>query len=136
MTESFNRREEKALRRRLRNEMPPAELRLWSRLRGRQLLGRKFRRQYSVGPYCLDFYCQEIRLAIELDGDSHFTDAARTRDRARQEWIESFGIRFVRFTNTDLYENLDGVLEVIARAIEETPLNPPLERGEVTEEAS
>ena len=85
MTEFFNRREEKSLRRRLRNDMPPAELRLWSKLRGKQLLGGEFRRQFSVGPYCLDFYCPERKLAIELDGDSHFTTAAKQRDRARQE---------------------------------------------------
>lgn len=125
MTEYFNRRDEKALRRRLRNDMPPAELLLWSKLRSKQLLGRRFRRQSSVGPYCRDFYCPEIRLANELDGDSHFTNVAKQRDHARQEWIESFGIRFVRFTNADVYENLDGVLEVIAKAIENTPLIPP-----------
>ena len=129
MTQPFNRFDEKALRRRLRNDMPPAEVLLWSRLRGKQLLGRKFRRQFSVGPYCLDFYCPELRLAIEVDGDSHFTDAAKPRDHVRQGWIESFGIRFLRFTNTDIYENPDGVLEVIAAAIESTPLDPPLAGG-------
>jgi very-short-patch-repair endonuclease len=105
-------------------------------LRGKQLLGRKFRRQFSVGPYCLDFYCPEHRLAIELDGDSHFTDAAKERDHARQEWVESFCIRFLRFTNTDVYETMDGVLEVIAAAITETPLYPPFARGEGVEGAS
>jgi very-short-patch-repair endonuclease len=110
--------------------MPPSEILLWSKLRGRQLQGMKFRRQYSVGPYCVDFYCPEIRLAIELDGDSHFTDAAKGYDRERQRWIESFGIRFLRFTNTDLYENLDGVLHVIATAIETTPPTPPSQGGE------
>ncbi len=130
MTEYFNRFDKKELRRRLRNEMPPAEVILWSSLRGKQLLGKKFRRQHSVGPYCLDFFCPEIRLAIELDGDSHFTDEAKRGDRERQAWVESFGMRFVRVTNIDVYENLDGVLQVIARAIENTPLNPPLARGE------
>ena len=130
MPEYFNRREEKHLRRRLRNNMPPAEVVLWSKLRGKQLLGRKFRRQFSVGPYCLDFYSPEIRLAIELDGDSHFTEVAKRSDYERQAWIESFGIRFLRFTNTDIYENLDGVLDAIVQAIENTPLNPPLPRRE------
>jgi very-short-patch-repair endonuclease len=120
MTEFFNRSDEKDRRRRLRNNMPPSEVLLWSKLRGKQLLGRRFRRQYSVGPYCLDFYCPEISLAIELDGDSHFTDDAKRYDQERQEWIESFGMRFLRFTNTDVYENLDGVLHVIAKAIEDT----------------
>src|SRR5947209_2023084 len=102
MTKYFNRRDEKTLRRRLRKDMPTAELLLWSRLRGKQLVGRKFRRQFSVGPDCLDFFCPELKLAIELGGDSHFTNAAKQRDGARQEWVESFGIRFVRFTNTDI----------------------------------
>jgi very-short-patch-repair endonuclease len=78
----------------------------------------------------LDFYCPEIRLAVELDGDSHFTDEAKARDLERQRWIESFGIRFLRFINVDVYDNLDGVLQVIATAIEETPLNPPFARGD------
>jgi very-short-patch-repair endonuclease len=130
MTEYFNRSDRKDLRRRLRSNMPPAEILLWSRLRAKQLLGMKFRRQYSVGPYSLDFYCPEIRLAIELDGDSHFTDEAKRLDRERQTWIESFGIRFLRFTNTDVHENLKGVIHAIARAIETTPLDPPLARGE------
>ncbi len=130
MTEFYNRGDQKALRQRLRKERPPAEALLWSRLKGRQLLGQKFRRQHSVGPYCLDFYCPEIRLAVELDGDSHFTDEAKARDLERQRWIESFGIRFLRFINVDVYDNLDGVLQVIATAIEETPLNPPFARGD------
>src|SRR5262249_26219551 len=125
MTEYFNRPENKDVRRRLRNDMPSSEVLLWSKLRSRQLLGRKFRRQYSVGPYCINFYCPEIRLAIELDGDSHFTDEAKRYDRERQAWIESFGIRFLRFTNTDVSENLDGVLHVIAAAIESTRQTPP-----------
>ena len=136
MTQYYNRDEQKALRRHLRNDMPPAEVLLWSKLRGKQLLGRKFRRQFSVGPYRLDFYCPELKLAVELDGDSHFTNAAIQRDLERQKWVESFGIRFVRFTNADDYENLDGVLEVLATAIEETPLNSPLARGEDVDGAS
>jgi very-short-patch-repair endonuclease len=123
MTAYFNRSEQRDLRRRLRKDMPLAEVLLRSKLRSKQLLGMKFRRQYSVGPFCVDFFCAEIRLAIELDGDTHFTEEAKRYDRERQAWIESFGIRFLRFTNTDLYENLDGVLHVIALAIESTRLD-------------
>ena len=118
MTTHYNRPENKRLRRELRNNMPPAEIRLWSSLRGRQFMGWKFRRQASVGPYCLDFYCPEIRLAIELDGDSHFSDEAKRDDHNRQTWIESFGIRFLRFTNAEVADNLEGVLQVICKAIE------------------
>ncbi len=75
----------------------------------------KFRRQYSVGRYILDFYCPEARLAVEVDGDSHFGDGAERRDAVRQQYIESFGIAFVRCTNGDVYGNLEGVLEEIER---------------------
>ena len=116
MTEFFNRSSEKDLRRRLRKEMPRAEVILWSRLRRGQLRGHRFRRQSSIGPFCVDFYCFQSKLAIELDGDSHFTPEAKSYDARRQHSIESFGIREPRFTNVELYDNLDGVVEAIARA--------------------
>jgi very-short-patch-repair endonuclease len=72
MTAFFNRASEREKRRQLRRAMPEPEVLLWLRLKGRQLLGCKFRRQYSVGPYLLDFYTPEAQLGIELDGDSHF----------------------------------------------------------------
>ena len=126
MTEFFNRSSEKDLRRRLRTEMTPAEVILWSHLRRGQLRGHRFRRQYSIGPFCVDFYCVQSKLVIELDGDSHFTPEAKSYDAQRQHYIESFGIRVLRFTNVELYDNLDGVVEAIARALEaEPPCIPP-----------
>ena len=138
MTEFFNRPTEKAMRRQLRKAMPKAEVLVWSRLRGKQLCGYKFRRQYSVGPYSIDFYCPAAKLAIELDGDSHFHPVEQRYDSQRQRYIESFGIRCLRFTNSEIYENLEGVLETVARVLrdiaagagEDTPLNPPFIRGE------
>jgi very-short-patch-repair endonuclease len=97
--------------------MPQAEVMLWARLRGKNLNGWKFRRQYSVGPYIVDFYCVESKLAIEIDGESHFVEGAEEYDRRRQVFIESIGIRFLRITNTDVYENLDGVLETIMQQL-------------------
>jgi very-short-patch-repair endonuclease len=127
MTEFFNRSSEKGLRRRLRKELTPAEAQLWSRLRRGQLRGHRFRRQYSIGPYCVDFYCVQAKLAIEVDGDTHFTPEAKRYDAPRQDYIEAFGIRLLRFTNAEVYDNLDGVLEAIARALglEEPPCIPP-----------
>jgi very-short-patch-repair endonuclease len=128
MTELLNRSSEKDLRRRLRKELTPAETELWSRLRRGQLGGRRFPRQYSIGPYCVDFYCVQAKLAIEVDGDSHFTPEAKQYDPQRQLYIEAFGIRFLRFTNVEVYDNLDGVIEAIARALglnEEPPCIPP-----------
>jgi very-short-patch-repair endonuclease len=119
MSEFFNRESETGRRRQLRSSMPEAEVILWSRLKGRQLLYCKFRRQYSVGSYVIDFFSVEIKLAIELDGDSHFQPGAREHDRKRDQFIESFGIRIVRVLNSDVYDNLDGVLEMIGREVRE-----------------
>ena len=114
MTQFFNRPTEREKRRRLRKDMPTAEDLVWSRLRRKQVCGHKFRRQYSVGPYVIDFYCPGLKLAVEIDGDSHFLADAVTQDKQRQGYIESFGIQFLRFTNEQVYRNLDDVLEKIA----------------------
>ena len=118
MPRIYNRQELKQKRRDLRNNMPDAEVILWSRIQRRQLLDYRFRRQYSVGNYVLDFYCPRLKFGIELDGDSHFREGAKQYDEQRQAYIESFGIRVVRFLNTDVYDNLDGVLEVLVSEIQ------------------
>lgn len=124
----FNRSSEKAKRKNLRNQATKAEKILWRCLQGKQLEGYKFRRQYSVGPYIVDFYCPRFKLAIEVDGPSHFQDEAIRYDQKRQRYIESFGLKFLRFTNVDIYENIEGVLEEILRFINgnhQPPLAPP-----------
>ena len=117
MTRIFNKREVKEKRRSLRKEMPPAEVMLWTKLRGKNLNNVKFRRQYSIGPYIVDFYSPQMRLAVEIDGESHFIDGADIRDRDRQAFIESPGIYVLRFTNRDIYERLDGVIVKIAERL-------------------
>ncbi len=97
--------------------MPPAEVMLWTKLRGKNLNNVKFRRQYSIGPYIVDFYSPQMRLAVEIDGESHFIDGADIRDRDRQAFIESPGIYVLRFTNRDIYERLDGVIVKIAERL-------------------
>ena len=72
MTQSFNQRERKPTRQQLRSNMPPAEVILWSKLKGRQMLGCKFRRQFGIESYTVDFYSAELKLAIELDGETHY----------------------------------------------------------------
>jgi very-short-patch-repair endonuclease len=109
----FNNPNFKKLRQKLRNNMPDAEIILWSELQGKRLNGLKFRRQYGVGPYVVDFYCPKLKLAIEVDGDSHFEEGAEKKDERRQKYIESHGVKFVRCTNTDVYKNLNGVIEDI-----------------------
>ena len=119
MTQFFNKTSEKEKRRSLRNNMPPIEALVWSRLRYNQVLGYKFRRQYSVGPYVIDFYCPALKLAVEIDGDSHFVTDAIENDERRQAFIESFGIHFLRFTNRDVNRQLEAVLEKIYRVVQE-----------------
>ena len=117
MTKLYNKISEKDKRQSLRNNMPPAEQLVWARLKGKQVENCKFRRQYSVGAFVVDFYTVEIKLAIEIDGDSHFTDGAEVADRERQSLIESSGIRFLRFTNRQVYEELDAVIEAISQMV-------------------
>lgn len=93
----------------LRKDMPPAERKLWARIRARQLGGFRFRRQHSIGPYIADFASVEVRIVIELDG---------AHDHARDAFIESEGWSVLRFWNNDAYGNIDGVLETILDACE------------------
>jgi very-short-patch-repair endonuclease len=114
MTIIFNRSSEKEKRRILRKTMPKAEVILWFYLKSKKLHRYKFRRQYSIGRYVVDFYCPKVKLAIEIDGPSHFNPSAQQYDFERQEYIESVGIHFIRVTNPDIYENIDGVIQVIS----------------------
>ena len=113
MTRVFNKTEEKLKRRTLRKNMPLPEILLWSKLKDKNLKGYKFRRQYSIDQFVVDFYCPKCKLAIEIDGDSHFIQGTEMRDRERQLVIESFGLIFLRFTNKEVCENIEGVLEKI-----------------------
>jgi len=118
MTKFYNKSSEKEKRRSLRQNTTNAEMLVWSKLKGKQVASCKFRRQYSVGAFVIDFYCPELKLAIEIDGETHFQDGAEAYDQARQQFIEKFGIQFLRFTNQQVYENLEGVIEVIAQMVQ------------------
>ena len=124
MSYVFNLRWQKQKRQYLRNNATDAERILWSRLKGRQLLGYKFRRQHGIGVFIMDFYCPERKLAIEIDGSTHWTEGEKEYDRRRQEYIELYGIRFLRFSNFDVYKNIEGVLTVIAEAVTRTTTTP------------
>jgi very-short-patch-repair endonuclease len=117
MTELYNKTSEKEKRRLLRNNMPLAEMIVWEKLKGRQVEGCKFRRQYSIGAFVIDFYGPELRLAIEIDGNSHFQDGAESYDYERQIFLESKGTQFLRFTNQQVYEDLEVVLEIITQTV-------------------
>ena len=103
----------KFFRRKLRNNLTPAEATLWKHLSGSKLVGRKFRRQHSVGGYILDFYCPREKLAIELDGESHNSTMAAEYDTERSLFLEHFGIRILRFENRVVFDQLPGLLDRI-----------------------
>ncbi len=102
----------KSLRQQNRNNLTPAEAELWKHLKNSQL-GRKFRRQHSVGKYILDFYCPVEKLAVELDGRNHFTDNGFARDEARTKYLNSLNMKVLRFENKEVFEQLEGVLQEI-----------------------
>ncbi len=97
----------------LRRDLTDVERRLWNVLRSRQFEGAKFRRQQPIGPFIVDFVCQQHRLIVEADGGQH--DAAK--DAPRTAFIESVGYRVLRFWNNDIIENIDGVTQSIATAL-------------------
>ena len=128
MTDIFNKREYIKKRQHLRNNMTKAEIILWSKLKGKQLKGLKFRRQYGINNYIVDFYCPELRLAIELDGDVHGYNSRIAYDKQRQREIEVLGIKVLRYTNNDVIKNLESVLSDI---IATTPHSPPSQGGDI-----
>jgi very-short-patch-repair endonuclease len=115
-----NRRSVKPFRRQLRAALTPAEAILWLQLQRSQLQGRKFRRQHSIGPYIVDFYCASEKLAVELDGAAHDHESAAAHDRERDAFHAAAGVRVIRFENKDVAANLEGVLLEIARHFQAT----------------
>jgi very-short-patch-repair endonuclease len=93
-------------------------MRLWQKIRNRQLTV-DFRRQHPAGPYVLDFYCPSLRLAIELDGGQHTEVNHEAKDKQRDHWLGERGIAVLRFWNSDINQNLNGVLEAIATKVGE-----------------
>lgn len=131
MSKLLNRKPQKSIRKRLRNNPPPAERILWQSLRSKSLEGHKFRRQQGIGKYIVDFYCANKKLVIEIDGDSHFQNKiVREHDKLRDEFLNKNGFKCIRFTNKDIYENLEGVLEEINIVLDEPPPTPPWKGGE------
>ncbi|HML76097.1 MAG TPA: DUF559 domain-containing protein [Anaerohalosphaeraceae bacterium] len=103
----------KTFRRRLRSHLTPAEAKMWTYLKDKQLDGRRFRRQHSFGNYILDFYCPSERLAIELDGQPHFNTRAAVYDYERDLFLAHFDVLVLRFVNRFVFDNPQGVLNQI-----------------------
>ena len=99
----------------LRKEMTPTEQILWEVLRRKTLAGMKFRRQHPIGRFILDFYCPQLQLAIEVDGDSHIGN--ELHDELRTEALGAYGIDVLRFRNEEVTTDLESVLSRIITAI-------------------
>jgi very-short-patch-repair endonuclease len=100
----------------LRQSQTPAEKKLWKILRNRKLAGYKFRRQHPIGPFIADFFCEEAKLVIELDGEIH--NKQKGYDEARGQWLEENGCRLLRFGNEVIEQYKEGTLTKILLACE------------------
>jgi very-short-patch-repair endonuclease len=112
------------LARRLRAQSTDAESLIWRFLRSRQLGGAKFRRQYPLGPYILDFCCEELKLVIEIDGGQHFEPEQAQKDKKRTRFLEARGLRVLRFDNHQVLTETEGVLTAIWNEIRRSQLLP------------
>lgn len=105
--------------RELRNNMTEAEKLLWSRLRGKQILGLQFYRQKPILNYIVDFYCPAANFVIECDGGQHFTEDGLEADQLRDEALAQLGLKVLRFDNRQVMERIDDVLEMIYQFIQQ-----------------
>ena len=103
----------KARARQMRAESTDAEKRIWFYLRARKLAGFKFRRQAVVAGFITDFYCDQVKLVIELDGGQHLDEMGLKYDEGRTEALNSLGVRVIRFSDIDALKNTDGVVQAI-----------------------
>ena len=120
--------------RQLRKDQTDTEGKPWSILRNRQLSGVKFRRQFPIGRYILDFYCPEYKLGIEADGGGHYDDNGKRQDEVRTKMLSRYGVRIIRFSDSDMLNNIEDVHEAICKEIEDSfnpsPCPLPASRGE------
>jgi len=116
--------------RQLRKSMTDAERHLWAKIRMKQLKGYQFYRQKPIGDYIVDFFCPRAKLVVEVDGSQHSSDEMAEYDRIRDEHMRNLGLRVLRFTNTEVLTNIEGIIESIIENMQEIPLTPPLRKGE------
>ena len=118
-------RQSTGLAKSLRRRETEAEKALWRRLRNRQINGWKFRRQVPFGPYVLDFFCFDAKLAIEVDGATHSTSKEIERDTKRTAHFKANGLKVIRFSNLGVQNDIDGVLEMVYLALGQQPAPSP-----------
>ncbi len=120
----------KKIARLLRKQMTETEIRLWNQLKNKQLNDLLFYRQRPIGKYIVDFYCPSRKLVIEIDGSQHYEEDGEKKDKERDEYLEKLGIKVLRCTNLDIYNNLEGVIGMISETTQIPPLIPPSSKGE------
>ena len=101
----------------MRSQMTKEEVKLWNILRGKRFYGFKFKRQVLIGDYIVDFLCQEKNLIIELDGGQHNTDDTITYDNNRTIYLNKHGYKVLRFWNNEVWNNIEGVCEIIKKEL-------------------
>ena len=111
----FTRKEQAVLRQELRNNLTTAEVTLWNILRRKQIDGLKFRRQHSAGEYIMDFYCPELKLCIEIDGNIHEQTEAFAHDIKRTDYLNSQGITVFRYSNDVVFNQPGGIIDSIKK---------------------
>ena len=119
MTIHYNKASEKANRKKLRGNSTETENILWEYLRNKKLDELKFKRQYSIDHYVLDFYCPELKLAIELDGKIHLKKEVKNHDENREGYLSEFGIKILRIKNEMVLTDIEKALEIIEQKIRE-----------------
>jgi very-short-patch-repair endonuclease len=111
----FNVKDSKSFRKRLRNILTSAEVALWKLLKNKQLEGRKFRRQHSLGNFIVDFCCPSENLIIELDGDVHGDYTQIGKDKSRDQYLQNLGFYILRFENRFVFQDPEYVLREIKK---------------------
>jgi very-short-patch-repair endonuclease len=122
------RRDLKNISRHLRNNLTVAEIKLWSKLRGKQINGVHFYRQKYIGNYIVDFYCPSARLIIEIDGSQHFIEEGKSADCIRDNYLSKLGFTVLRFNNNEVLTHIDGVVESIYNFVVKNPPPPPFRK--------
>ena len=118
----------KQRRRELRRNQTDAKRALWAKVRNKQFFGIRFFRQYSIGPYIVDFYYPTVMLAVELDGGQHSKSDNREYDAARSKYLRTHGIDVIRFWDNEVLLDIQNVLSKLALKV--PPSFPPLGKGD------
>lgn len=107
------------LAKKLRKNMTLGEILLWNELKQKKMLGYDFDRQRPIDNFIVDFYCKDLQLAIEVDGDSHNFDKTFEKDKIRQQRLEALGVKFLRFDDVEVKKDMSNVLKAIEGWIKE-----------------